>query len=73
MPQYLSDGLRWDAIVVEAGSKSTAEGVQPIPLDTSSFERLLDVLSAECRQVERKYTRTFEDPCRVRILVSMLP
>ena len=72
MSENCRDGLRWNAVVVQARSKSTAEGVKPIPFNAGAFKCWLDALGPKRRQVERENTWTLKDPCRAGILLSML-
>jgi len=60
--QYLSDGLRWDAVVVQA-VPSPGGRVQAIPLDASSLDCLLDVVS-RCRQVGGIHATSRRMSCR---------
>src|SRR6267143_7044166 len=72
MPKYCCGGFGRHAIVVQARSESTAEGVQSVPFNASAFECWLDVLGPKRRQVEWEDTRTPKDPCCVRIVFPML-
>ena len=59
MSQNCCDGLRWNSIVKQPGTKATAERMESVPVDARALEFGFDVLGAERCQVEREDLRPF--------------
>src|SRR5438876_8138374 len=72
MTEDSTNGRKFGPVVVQARSETTAKCMESMPFDTRTLQCIFNSLRAERRQVQREDTRTFEDPCCVGVLFSVL-